>query len=121
MDKNFPGIDIPIVLKLYELYKAMHIIIRDFPKFERYSLGENIEKNILDAIRFAISANNETKYNKEKYLIGLGSQIELLKILLRLAFDLEFFKKETDYIKCQSILQEIGKMSSGWTKYIRSH
>lgn len=121
MDKDFPAIDIPVVLKLYELYKLSHQIILSFPKFEKYSLGEKIERNILDAIKYAVCANNETKYNKEKYLLNLNSNIELLKILFRLCFDLDFFQKETEYIKAQSILQEIGKMSFGWIKYVRSH
>lgn len=99
----------------------MHKIIQAFPKFERYSLGETLEKNILEAIRLAICANNETKYNKEKYLLTLTAYVELLKISIRLTFDLEFFKKQNDYIKAQGILQEVGKMSSGWIKYVRSH
>ena len=121
MTEDFPSIDIPIMLKLYELYKFIHIIIRSFPKFERYTLGESLENNILQAMRHAVSANNETKYNKEKYLLALGTDAELLKILIRLAHDTEFIKKQEDYIKIQSILQEISKMSSGWLKYTRSH
>ena len=109
------------MLKLYEFYKLTHLIIRSFPKFERYALGEFMEKNILEAMRHAVSANNETKYNKEKYLLALGADAELLKILVRLAFDMGCIKKQENYITLQNILQEISKMSSGWLKYPRSH
>ena len=48
MDTNthseFSKLEIPVVIKLFVLYEITHKLIFKFPKHERYTLGEKIEK-----------------------------------------------------------------------------
>ena len=60
-NKNFASIEIPLVKKLYELYKYAHKSVSVFPKHERYSLGEKIEMNILETIEEVIFGNAQPK------------------------------------------------------------
>lgn len=118
-NKNFTSIEIPLIKKLYELYKCAHKSISVFPKHERYSLGEKIEANILEAIELSLFGNAQPKNFKDAYLLKANAKVEVLKILFRLALDNDFIN-ETQYLKTEDILQEAGKMLGGWIKYLRS-
>lgn len=118
-NKNFSSIEIPLIKKLYELYKCSHKTILVFPKHERYSLGEKIENNILETMELSLFGNAQPKNFKETYLLKANAKIEILKILFRLALDNNFIN-ETQYLKAEEYLQESGKMLGGWIKYLRS-
>src|SRR3989344_809201 len=118
-DKSFTSLEIPLIKKLYELYKYAHKSISVFPKHERYSLGEKIEDNILEAIELSVFGNAQPKNFKEAYLLKANAKVEVLKILFRLSLENGFIN-ETQYIKTEEYLQEAGKMLGGWIKYLRS-
>ncbi|MEI6378567.1 MAG: four helix bundle protein [Candidatus Falkowbacteria bacterium] len=118
-DNYLSSNEIPIIKKLYDLYLLTHKTIAIFPKHERYSLGEKIETNILEAIELIIFGNTQPKNFKDTYLLKASAKIEVLKIFFRLAMDNGFIN-ETQYFKTINFLQEISKMLGGWIKYLRS-
>ena len=62
---NFSKLEIPVVIKLFVLYEIVHKLIFTFPKHERYTLGEKIERTLLDAMELFIFVNQVSKYEKE--------------------------------------------------------
>jgi len=118
-NKNFQSIEIPLIKKLYELYKYAHKSVSVFPKHERYSLGEKIETGVLDAIEAVLFGNAQPKNFKDSYLLRANAKVEVLKILFRLALDSEFINS-TQYLKTEEYLVESGKMLGGWLKYLHS-
>jgi NTP pyrophosphatase (non-canonical NTP hydrolase) len=123
MDKNthtnFSKLEIPVVIKLFVLYEMVHKLIFKFPKHERYSLGEKIERTILDTIELFVFANQVSKYEKEKVLSQANSKIELLKILFRICLNCDTLEARV-YLDIEDKLQEMGKMTQGWIKYSRN-
>ncbi len=83
------GLQVPVIQTLYTLYTNIHPKIFHFPKYERYTLGEKIEKAILDTIECISIANTHQKYLKEGHLIKAHARTEILKLLFRLAYDTE--------------------------------
>jgi len=71
---DFSKLEIPVVIKLFIIYEMTHKLVFKFPKHERYSLGEKIEKTILNAMELLIFANQISKY-KIKKLKKYQSQI----------------------------------------------
>jgi hypothetical protein len=118
--ENFQPIEVPVVKKLYELYQKTHMLTLKFPKHERYTFGEKLENNILEAIELIVMGNAQAKNFKDPYLLKANSKVEVLKILFRLGFDTAVVS-ESDYLKAEEYLQEIGKMLGGWIKYLRSN
>lgn len=116
---DFAKLEIPVVIKLFAIYEITHKLIFGFPKHERYSLGEKIENSILEAIETFISANQISKYEKEKLLLRANSKIELLKILFRIALNCETMNSK-DYLNLENRLQEVGRMTQGWIKYAKN-
>jgi len=117
--KDFSKLEIPVVIKLFVLYEVTHKLIFKFPKHERYTLGEKIERTILDGIELFVFANQVSKYEKEKVLAQANSKIELLKILFRISLNCTIMETRV-YLDIESKLQEIGKMTQGWIKYSRN-
>jgi len=117
--KDFSKLEIPVVIKLFVLYEIAHKLIFKFPKHERYTLGEKIEKTILGVMELFVFANQVSKYEKEKVLSQANSKIELLKILFRISLNCKILESR-EYLDIEGKLQEIGKMTQGWIKYARN-
>lgn len=64
-----------------------------------------------------ISASLESRNSKLPLLNPARIKIEILKRLLRTAYELNIIK-ENKYIDFESDLQEISKMTNGWIKYL---
>ncbi len=117
--KDFSKLEIPVVIKLFVLYEITHKLIFKFPKHERYTLGEKMERTILDGIELFVFANQVSKYEKEKVLAEANSKVEILKILFRISLNCTILEARV-YLEIEEKLQEIGKMTQGWIKYARN-
>ena len=111
------GLDIPIFAKLYDFYKLLHQYLKLFPKKDRYTLGQKIDNLTLTIFELVIMAGTTTKEKKfpliEKSIVSL----DLLKILIRLAKDVQALDNQK-YLQLEQHLQEIGRMLGGWKKSV---
>ncbi|KKU16990.1 MAG: hypothetical protein UX25_C0019G0003 [Candidatus Woesebacteria bacterium GW2011_GWC2_45_9] len=107
------GPDIPIFTKLYALYSAIAETLPSFPKTQRYSLGERLERIMLDILELLFFV--PLSPNKLETLQAMSVKVDLLKVLLRLAKDTQSIS-EGRYLNLQEMLQEIGKMLGGWIR-----
>ena len=117
--EDFSKIEMPILSQSLVLYEVIHKQIYTFPKYERYTLGEKIQEITLSFIELIIIANSSNKYEKEKILLQANSKIEIVKILMRIALNCNMIIVES-YLDTAKRLQEIGKMTQGWIKYVRN-
>ena len=108
---------IPVFSKIYEFYKLLYQYLRLFPKKDRYTLGQKIDTLALDLIELVIIAGTSSKEKKLPYLEKANTSVDLLKLLLRLAKDIEALDGKK-YVTLQQDLQEIGRMLGGWKKSI---
>jgi hypothetical protein len=111
--------DPPVVVKIYKIYLLFSPLLYHFPKLYRYSLGQTIEKNLLKMIEFIFEANALPKPLREPSLIRASAKCELLKILVRLSFELDLIGS-TQYFQLIADLKEVNKMLCGWVAYVRS-
>lgn len=109
--------ELPIILKTYDLYKQLVDCNVKIPKIHRYGLGQSTENTVLQALESLIMAKYAPKPNKAKYLIVCIAQIETLRFKLRLYLELKLIS-ETQIFQMQAILQEIGRMATGWRKSV---
>jgi len=78
-------LDIPIFAKLYDFYKNLSLVVSNFPKSKRYTLGQKIDQLTLDTIELIITAGYISKEQKLTLLKKASVKLDLLKILLRLS------------------------------------
>ena len=101
------------ITKTYDLLKWLLPIISRFPKDKRYTLGQRLEKKLLDILELLLCAN----YSKDKLdlLKKANLELECFRYLIRLSCDLRFINlKHYEFISQQ--VNEIGRLVGGWIK-----
>lgn len=112
-------LDVPIVHNLYQLYQNLHKLILKFPKSQRYSLGANLQNQLLSALEGVITAASVSQPElKLRYLQTVSAKIDLLRLLTRLAKDCQCVSNK-EYLDIESSLHESGRMLGGWLKSIK--
>ncbi|PIR90111.1 hypothetical protein COU05_03145 [bacterium (Candidatus Gribaldobacteria) CG10_big_fil_rev_8_21_14_0_10_37_21] len=110
--------DVPLVHKLSEFYLLFHQYLKLFPKAEKYTLDQKIESLILEVLESSFSVAYGARADKALLLQAMSIKINLLKTLIRLAFQIKAIDNKK-YIQLQEQLQEIGKMIGGWLRYLQ--
>lgn len=111
--------DPPVVVKIYKTYQILSPLLADFPKPQRYTLGQGLDKSILAMLELIFEANAMPMPLREAHLLKAAAKCELSKILIRLSCEIKIINN-TQYYQLIANLQEISKMLGGWIKYIRS-
>jgi hypothetical protein len=107
--------ELPVINRTYEAYKSLAIILPVLPKQHRYSLGQSCENSFLALMENLIMAKHAPKAQKSVYLIRASAQHEIAVLKLRLILELRL-ANETNILKLQAKLAEIGRMLGGWRK-----
>lgn len=113
------GDTLPIINRVYEVYKQVVDINYQLEKRRRYSLGQNLELTILDLLSALIMAKNAPKSLKAPYLIKASAYQETAMLKLRLFLELDL-ANETKIFQAQGKLSEIGRMLGGWLKSLNT-
>ena len=112
------GLDIPIFTKLYDFYKNLSQILVLFPKAKRYTLGQRLDNLTLEIFESSIAAGISPRNQKLLHLEKAIVSLDLLKILIRLAKDIQCLDNKR-YLQLQESLHEIGRMLGGWKRSIK--
>lgn len=111
--------DIPIFKKSYDLYKTFYSYRKTVNKQDRHTIWQKSENIILGIIEDILLASQQFKTQKLPILENLSLKINFIKVFLRLSKDLKIIDNNK-YIILQEDIDEIGKMTGGWIKSIKS-
>ena len=107
----------PIYLKLYLLIKELDKMVENFPKHQKYTLGNQTMEMAWDCIDLVIEANNASFYQKKHKISELSDCFDKLKIRLRMSQELGLISTgQFAHIQSQ-YMSEIGEMIGGWMKW----
>lgn len=107
--------ELKIWQKTYDMIKYGNQCILQFPKSERFALGNEIKQSMYKMLRL-ISVANRSR-NKRPLLTELDVELDVLRAFVRLASD-----PDTRYLTIKKYehwskqLSEIGRMIGGWMK-----
>lgn len=107
-------IDIPIIKKTSELYKAFHEYRRLIPKQDRFTIYEKSEDSIVSILELLLEAGY-TKTNKAIILEKASVQLNILRFFIRMLKEVRSLDNKK-YIILQEMIDEIGKMLGGWIR-----
>ena len=107
--------DIPLIQKTYDLYKTFYQLSPNFPKKDRFGIGQRCENYLLTLIEGVIKASKSNKTQKMTILHEVSVKLDMLKIFIRLLKDLLIIDLKK-YTLLQEKLHEVGKMLGGWIK-----
>ena len=112
--------------KFCEFAKLMNIYLNHFPKHEKYGLALEIRRAAYEMYGYIIEA--QKRYYKKTTLTNMDIRHEQLRMLIRLAYGLGYFKftagkvdeyspmvqGEHRYLAISGMVDELGKMIGGW-------
>ncbi len=108
-----PRNTLTILDRLISAYKLWGDHIEHFPKKSKYTLGSKIDKLFLESIELTFSTSYQPKDRKLPYLEKLITRFDLLKFMLRIAWETKALDNKK-YISLSEPLNEIGRMIGGW-------
>lgn len=108
--------DFIIYTKMLKIISWLFAKVNTFPKKQRFVLGQQIQNSAMDCLRYIVEANNfKTPELVIEKLERLNVELEVLRSLLRVAFDVHFIKANSlGYIISE--IDEVGKMRGGWAR-----
>jgi four helix bundle protein len=111
--------------KFIDFAKQMNLYLNHFPKHEKYGLSQQIRNAAYGVYGFIVEG--QKRYHKKTTLSNLDICHEQLRMFLRLAFELGYFKFKdgaidggTDktathrYLVLSGMVDELGRMIGGW-------
>lgn len=101
------------------MYKSTLTLNNALDKRMRYSLGMELERNVLQLLENLIFAKNAVKTMKAPYLMKASALLEIVMLKFRLFLELKLVN-ETNIFEMQENLKEIGRMLGGWLKSVKS-
>jgi hypothetical protein len=102
-----------VISKLKDTYILWQRYFVHLPKTSKYSLGEKIDRTLLDAIEMAITAAFLQKNEKIPYVRLAIRKVDTVKILLLIAWETRAID-DKKYADISVQLDESGKMLGGW-------
>lgn len=104
--------------KLNELIRYTHIALEQFPKREKYQLCADIKNSLYTATRLTIQM--ERRYYKKTTLQDIDIEIDFLRTLVRLAYQLGYISIGHLEVWMTQV-DEAGKILGGLIKYFNNH
>jgi hypothetical protein len=108
-----------IISRLYHLSFKIHSIVNNFPKQEKYVLGERIESTLIDCISSVCLAAQEQKGFKTRPILAAIAHADVANLLLRMSHELELVTT-AQYQNLGTELVEITSMLGGWLRFSRT-
>jgi len=106
---------LPIINKIYEIYKGIVEVNHALTKRWCYSLGLSLENSVLDCMENLVMAKNAPRPLKAGYLIRASGKLEISTLKLRLMLEMKLVG-ETKIFQIQAMLAETGRMLGGWLR-----
>lgn len=103
----------PVVAAMYELMLWALPVTGRLPRSHRYTVGQQIENELIDALRLLVKAQYRTR--NERLLEDANERIDLVRYLVRLMHDLRMMPTEQYGKFCERLL-DVGRQVGGWKK-----
>jgi hypothetical protein len=109
--------NLPINEALIKAYKIWFDAMDHLPKKARFTLGARIDTEFLSIIELVFTTGALSKDKKEPYLKKALANLDLLKLLLRVSWEVKALDNR-QYLLVSTPLEEIGRMLGGWLRFL---
>ncbi|TRZ76919.1 MAG: diversity-generating retroelement protein Avd [Bacteroidetes bacterium] len=99
--------------KIRDMILYNNIMLRQFPKFEKFLLAAKIRDLGYDILELAVAANK--RYIKKTSFSEFDVKHETLRQLINLSFELKYIDSQKHRVS-QLNIDEVGRMLGAWMK-----
>lgn len=110
--------EIPIIKKVYELYKLYYGYLILFPKKDKFALGAKCETYIITVLELILLAGSLPKEKKMEAIQQASAKFDALKLFIRMEKEFGLLDSKK-YLALQTLIQEIGRMLGGWQRSLK--
>lgn len=110
----------PLWHEAFAFTQAIERAVRQFPRYYKYTLGQELRSNALRAWLLVDKAVRYTKRN-QTYLAQLIEVIDELKLQLQLAKQVQALQSYAVFTQLSTHIVSMGKQSGGWYKRVHPH
>ncbi|HMS91569.1 MAG TPA: four helix bundle protein [Candidatus Absconditabacterales bacterium] len=107
--------NLPVYKVSYDLLQKLFLIVRNFKRDYKHTLGETIKKEVIDLIISIYRANSHQE--KSTYLEQARSHLEVVRLLIRLCKDLREIDLK-DFVVINQMIESISKQLVGWERSV---
>jgi four helix bundle protein len=108
-----------VVQKYVDMAKYVYIVLRNFPRSEKYTMAADIRKALWGAGKLLERASVVPgRTEKLRLLEQADLTLSELKFLVRMGMEMEFVPLNKYQNFC-GMVTEVGKMLGGWLKFAR--
>jgi four helix bundle protein len=105
-----------ILTRCYDLLKHTGDLIKNFPRDQKYILGDRIYNLVADLLEMYIEAfYSGDKARKKEMLQRANIQLEKMRFFIRIAYESGLFSSGK-YRQTSELIDEIGRMTGAWIK-----
>lgn len=104
-----------IIKKIREMIKYNNIMLKQFPKEEKFLLANKIRELGYNILEGAIIVNK--KFHKKTTISEMNVNHELLRQLINLSHELKYIDDKKHRVS-QTNVDEVGKMIGSWIKLV---
>lgn len=104
-----------MISKEKEAYQYWQVLHRNFPKTERFGIGQKISQTFIEVLELSFTASYLPPDQKVILLGKTISRLDILKFFLQLAWENKLIPSEK-YADLSQKLEEVGRMLGGWKK-----
>ncbi len=108
---------LPIYKKAMELGLYLQETVRNFSRYNKYTIGSDLRNLSLDIIKRVIRANSSR--NKTELLEELVAQCETLKIMIVFAKEAKAFNNFKNFQHAAGLAANLCRQSEGWLQSSR--
>lgn len=110
---------LPIFREAYDLTVHIEKIVRNFSRYNKYTLGSELRNSMREILDNIVEANNSA--DRADILREIRKKIEKIKVLCRLCNDSGAFGGGTkSYLHLAERLTGIARQNEGWLKSIEN-
>lgn len=102
---------LPLYRTAYSLLLDLMHTTKDYPREFKYSLGEKIQKDIVDLLVCIYKANSAKE--KTEYIMQILEYTQFIGLYLRISHDIKILS-ESKYIHFAEALTSVTKQAQGW-------
>ncbi|MBF0202512.1 MAG: four helix bundle protein [Desulfamplus sp.] len=105
---------LPLYKKAMETAIYLHNIVRNFNRYDKYSIGSDLRELSRKNIRLIIQANSS--YDKTQILQELVVNCEELKSMVIFAKEIKAFQNFNSFKQSATFVENLCRQSQGWLK-----
>lgn len=111
-------LDVPIIHRTYQLYRALHELDKSVPKAERFTVWQSSKNACLEILYGLLRVGYRVPEARAEELANIAPQVDMLRVFLRLSADVKAIDQKK-HLALQDALDEVGRMLGGWLKSAR--